>query len=226
MCAKILKNIGKVVQRSTLRTLTRKEIDSPVQKEQRRQFVTSIIACLGPSAMTGDFPEDHDMPVYERYAENEDSKEGMADDPTEELETTPEVGDTYINTELMLPCGSTLLKGRVTGRKRDTGGEVCGRANNNPILNTITYLVQFDDGKVTGLRDNVIAAQMYAQCDPDGNMYVILDCLTDHRKLIKALSIEHQKTTDIRGRNVMRRSTWDEMFFPMEGWKYILGEAL
>ena len=33
MCAKILKNIGKVVPRSTLRTFTREEIDSPVHKE-------------------------------------------------------------------------------------------------------------------------------------------------------------------------------------------------
>ena len=54
---------------------------------------------------------------------------------------------------------------------------------------------------------NVIAAQMYAQCDPDGNMYVMLDDLTDHHKQSKALSIKDQRATDIRGRNVMRRST-------------------
>ena len=48
---------------------------------------------------------------------------------------------------------------------------------------------------------------MYAQYDPDGNMYVMLDDLTDHRKSSKALSIEDHKTTDSRGCNVMRRST-------------------
>ena len=82
-----------------------------------------------------------------------------------------------------------------------------GQANNNPILDTRTYLVQFDDGKFTELTANVIDAQMYAQCDSDGKMYVILDDLTDHRKPSKALSIEDQKTTDSRGRNMMRRST-------------------
>ena len=65
MCAKILKKNGKVFPRSTLRTLTRKEIDSPMHKEQRRQFVTSIMACLGPAAMAGEFYEDHAKPVYE-----------------------------------------------------------------------------------------------------------------------------------------------------------------
>ena len=93
------------------------------------------------------------------------------------------------------------------GSKRDADGQVCGRANNNPILDTRTYLVQFDNGKVTKLTANVIDVQRYAQCDPYGNMYVMLDYLTYHRKSSKALSIEDQKTTDSRGRNVMRKST-------------------
>ena len=46
MCAKTLKNNGKVVTRSTLRTFSREEIDSPVHKKQRRQFVARVITCL------------------------------------------------------------------------------------------------------------------------------------------------------------------------------------
>ena len=131
----------------------------------------------------------------------------MADDPPEELAPTPEVGYTCVNTELILPLEITLSKGRVNGRKRDAGGQVCGQANNNPILGIRTYLVQFDDGKVTELTANVIDAQMYAQCDPYGNMYIMLDDFTDHRNLSKDLYIEDQKATDSRGCNVMRRST-------------------
>ena len=115
----------------------------------------------------------------------------MADDPPEELAPKPEVGDTYVYTELMLPRGSTLSKGRVTGSKRDAGGQVCGRAKNNPIIDTRMQLVQFDYGEVNKLTANVIAAQIYSQCDPDGNMYIILDDLTDHCKSSKALSIEY-----------------------------------
>ena len=35
--------------------------------------------------MTGDFPEYHATPVYERYDENEDGQEVMADDTPEDL---------------------------------------------------------------------------------------------------------------------------------------------
>ena len=137
----------------------------------------------------------------------------MADYPPEDLAPTPEVGDTYANTELILPRGSTLWKGIVTGHKPDAGGQVCGRSNNNPILDTRTFLVHFDDEKVTKLMDNVIAAHMYAQCEPDGNKYVMLDDLTDYRKSSKALSIENQKATDSCGHNVMRFSTAGWNFF-------------
>ena len=96
-CAKILKKNGEVVPRSTLRTLTREDIDRPVHREQICQFFASVIVCLGPAEITGGFPEDHVMPVYERYADNEYGQEGMADDLPEELAPTPEVGDTYVN---------------------------------------------------------------------------------------------------------------------------------
>ena len=84
--------------RSTLWTLTPEDIDIPVHKEQRRQFVASVIVCLGPVARIGDSPEDHATPVYERYADNEDGQEGMADDPPEYIAPTPEAGDMYVNT--------------------------------------------------------------------------------------------------------------------------------
>ena len=68
-------------------------------------------------------------------------------------------------------------------------------------------MVHFDDGKVTVLTANVIAAQMYAQCEPDGIVYVMMNDLTDHCKSIKALSINDQKSNNSRGRNMMRGST-------------------
>ena len=54
----------------------------------------------------------------------------------------------------------------------------------------------------------------------------MLDYFTDHRKSRKVLSIDDQRATDIRGCNVMIRSTAGWLFFPMEGLKYILGEVL
>jgi hypothetical protein len=61
-----------------------------------------------------------------------------------------------------------------------------GRANDNPILDTRKYVVQFADGDEIELNANMIAEAIYAQCDPDGNQYVLLEALVDHRRNDKA----------------------------------------
>ena len=114
---------------------------------------------------------------------------------------------------LCCPVEVICRKDESLGANVMQAGKVCGQANNNPIINTGTYLVQFYYGEVTKLTSNVIATQMYAQYEPDGNMYVMLDDFTDHHESSKALSIEDQKATDIRVCNVMRRSTAGWQFF-------------
>ncbi len=47
--------------------------------------------------------------------------------------------------------------------------------------------MEFDDGDEAELNANLIAEAMYAQCNPDGNQYVLLDSLVDHRCLETAI---------------------------------------
>jgi hypothetical protein len=61
-------------------------------------------------------------------------------------EVTPEIGDNYLSAELMLPKGSVMVKGRVTVGKHYREGNPVWRANDNPILDTRSYIVNFDDG--------------------------------------------------------------------------------
>ncbi len=91
------------------------------------------------------------------------------------------MGDTYLNTEISVPQWGTLMKGCVTSRKRDTDGNPVGLANANPILDTHEYTFTFDDDDETVLNVNLIAEAMYAHCDPNGNQYVLLDSIIDHR---------------------------------------------
>ena len=76
-----------------------------------------------------------------------------------------------------------MVKGRVKSSKRDADGNTIGRADANPILDTREYIVEFEDGDEAELNANLIAEAMYAQCNPDGNQYVLLDSLVDHRCL-------------------------------------------
>ena len=71
-------------------------------------------------------------------------------------------------------------------------GNVMGRANMNPILDTRMYQVAFAGGKVIEKTINIIAEPMYAQCDADGNEYLLLDTLVDHHKDNKMISLTNQ----------------------------------
>jgi hypothetical protein len=81
-----------------------------------------------------------------------------------DAEVMPEIGDNYLSAELMLPKGSVLVKSCVTACKRDRDGNPVGCANDNPILDTRSYIVNFNDGDRTELTANMIAESLYSQC--------------------------------------------------------------
>ena len=112
----------------------------------------------------------------------------MTKAPVIEIEPTSEVGDNYLNVEIILPRGPSLERGCVISRKRDNNSNPIGNANANPVLDSRCCEVQFNNGAMAELDANVIATSMYAQCDPDGNQYVLLDSFVDYCKQDNALS--------------------------------------
>jgi len=202
LTAKILKSNGVFVCRSTLRHLTDEELHSPVHMDMRRKFDESVILHLGPAAMPQDFPAE-DLTPDPTYYDDTDP----ADPEYGDAEVTPETGDNYLSAELMLPKGGVFVKGRVTARKRDRDGNPVGRANDNPILDTRSYIVDFDDGDQTELTANKIAESLYSQCDPDGNHYVLLEEIVDYRRLPTAVKLSDQKTVRANGKTYLKRST-------------------
>ena len=204
MTAKILKENGQFVYRSTLRHLTKDEINDAVHVEMRKLFDESIDETLGSGAIEADFDPEDLTPEFLPY--DLDFDFGVNDGEAS-IEVTPETGDNYLNAEISLPKGGIMARGRVAGRKRDADGNPVGRANDNPILDTRIYEVQFDDGDVTELTANMIAQSMYAQCDADGNQYMLLDQLVDHRKDDAAISLADQTVHRDNGRTYRRKTT-------------------
>ena len=96
---------------------------------------------------------------------------------------TPDVcDDTYLNMELAIARdrdGPEFAK--VTKRLRDKDGLPIGRANNNPMLDTRMYEVEYSDGHKASLAANAIAENMFAQVDDKGNRNVLFDEIADHR---------------------------------------------
>ena len=117
----------------------------------------------------------HVTPYYDDDSIMDDPDEG-----TVKIMPAPEAGDNYITAKVMMPKGGTMSRGRVTKRKRDNNGNPIGCANNYPILDMREYIVEFHDDDVTELTANLIVKSMYAQCDPNGNQYVLLDKIIDY----------------------------------------------
>jgi hypothetical protein len=107
----------------------------------------------------------------------------------------------------MLPKGGVMVKGCVTAHKCNRDGNPVGLANDNPILDTRSYIVNFDDGDQTKVTANMIAESLFLQCDPDGNQYVLLEEIVDHRCLPAAAKLSDQKIIRANDKTYLKRST-------------------
>ena len=123
-----------------------------------------------PSA--NDLFDDDDSPLIEE----EDATMPDAD------EYTPEQYDEYIGTEVLLSAGSEQLQGIVKRRTHDLSGHPIGLRNSNPILDTRSYQVQLPDGSVDTYGANIIAESIMSGVDDEGNLFVLMDEIIDHRK--------------------------------------------
>ena len=89
--------------------------------------------------------------------------------------------DKYIGSQILLDLGHQRLQGRVVKRTKGPGGETIGRAHSNPMFDTRAYVVQFNDGSVGEYTANVVAENVYAQIDSEGNEYALMKEIVDHR---------------------------------------------
>jgi hypothetical protein len=89
--------------------------------------------------------------------------------------------DQYVGASVQLSIGDKVQNGKVTGRKRGLDGVARGKASANPILNTRTCNVEFPDGRSEEYTANVIVENRYAQCDEEGNQFLMLQDIVGHK---------------------------------------------
>ena len=129
---------------------------------------------------------------------------------------TPEVlEDTYLNMELALPRNSEGPEfAKVTKRLRDADGIPIGTAHDNPILDSKVYEVEYPDGYKASLAANVIAQNMFAQVDAEGNRHVLFDEIVDHRTDGTEIKLVDQYITSSNGTSRRRETT--------KGWEILI----
>ena len=128
----------------------------------------------------------------------------------------PEVlNDTYLNIEVALPRdGDGPEFAKVTKRLRDANGIPIGTANDNPLLDTRIYEVEYLDGHKAALAANTIAENMFAQVDDEGNRHVIFQEIIDHRRDGTELNQQDAFITSKNGGRRRRETT--------KGWEILL----
>ena len=111
-------------------------------------------------------------------------------------------------------------------------------------MDTHQYKVEFPGGETTELAANIIAELMYAQCDVDGNEYLLLQACNDHRNNGSALNVKNKKklskgkksseSQQLVGTYVAsgRRSTaWETLsnlkeLYPIQVDKYLIAQGI
>ena len=189
MCYHVLTQRGTVVSRSTVQRVTNIEKTTAEVKDTFHKFDTAIqikFKSCHEDGYIGDKPNpehwadllenDEDFrDEFTRIFDNDDIKE--ADDITPEA-----LDDTYLKMEVALPRdGEGPELAHVVKRLRDKNGIPIGTANDNPMLDTRIYEVEYLDGHRAALAANTIAENMFAQVDDEGYRTLLLQEIVDHR---------------------------------------------
>jgi len=73
-----------------------------------------------------------------------------------------------------------MISETVKQRVKSAVVQVMGKANDNPILNTRKYIVEFPDGHESALMANLMAENMYTQCDAHENQHLLFKAIVNH----------------------------------------------
>ena len=225
---------GKVISRTTVQRVTNLETQVEENKKKCKEFTTAIKERIGanniaPYDMNGDVvvPENWDDPAFrEDFLEEFGKSINNPNVQEADKDFTPDTyDDTYLNMELALPRdGAEVQFGRVVKRLRDKDGLPIGTANDNPILDTRMYEVEFQDGHRASLAANAIAENLFAQIDDEGNRHVLFSEIVDHRTNGKQVMQQDAFVTTRSGTQRRRETTqgwdilvrWKDVYLPNE----------
>ena len=94
---------------------------------------------------------------------------------------TPEDFDTYVGVQVNLPIVGKLRSATIRRLARSSKRQMIWIHNENSILDTRSYDVEFPDGWESAFTANSIAESMYAQCDMDVNQQLLFKAIVGHK---------------------------------------------
>ena len=170
MCQWVLQPSGEVIARRTLLPLTVSEINSKIESEKQKIFLRILHKKIGTShTPAGTEAASNRKANVEPYEDDEDSSNSDPD-----LEVTvvsnKEVNqqpyyDRLMHSEVTLQRDNLTQRGKVKERNLSPDGSAIGTHNDNHVLNSLMYDVEFEDGDVIEHMANIIGENMLARAD-------------------------------------------------------------
>jgi hypothetical protein len=216
----VLTEKGTIIPRRTLRPLTEEEIRQPIMQCRKKAFLQMVRTKFGDSmhavAQDGIVEDNDDASIdYVPYEDEVEIPRTIPESEVLDYNGKPinmhSITDQLVGLELNLPQGEVMLPAKVIGVSMDDDGKVIGNPNENPILNTTLYDVQFSDGMIKSYAANTIAENVYNMVNEDGQSETIFDGIISHKKNKNAVSEEDRFVT-INDRRFPRKTT--------AGWKF------
>ena len=173
----------------TVQHLTSLEKETDGIKAIISEFEIEISCCFKEEkylTYEGSNPNPEDWSRYLKYdpyfQEEFDSIINNFNVPEADADFMPDLfDDTYLNMELVIPrYGDGPNFGKLEKRLRDKDGLPIVISQNNPIMYTIMYKVEYKDCHKASLTVNVIAENMFFQVNVEVNWHVLFQDIFDH----------------------------------------------
>ena len=212
MCYFVLTKTGQIISRSSVQRVTSLELEL---NEIRATF-DELDKDINEKLKHDDMAYDGDKPTLEHWSEVKSDE--MFVEEFQKSYSSPHILETdnmsipqesdYVGMQLALPRDADGPEfASVTRRLTDSKGIPVGEANENPILDTRVYEVEYADGYTAAMSANEIAASLFAQVDDEGSRHVLLDSLVDHRTDSSAITKKDEFVSTKSGGRRRRHTT-------------------
>jgi hypothetical protein len=124
------------------------------------------------------------------------------------------LADTLINAEVLLPNEDSHAIAQVVQQATDENGCLIGTFHENPLLNTLLYECEFDDGTTREYAANKIASNIFMELDADDFSSSLLYHIVDHKCSGEATTMADKYFVTKTGTKQMCQMT--------VGWKFLV----
>ena len=205
----ILPISGLPIVSNTVQSVTSDEIRDPMYHDKLVEFDEKIKTRFEIKDLRNDLK---DVPTWSLL--DEDLAAPVIDDEhfMEADDADVSTFDKLVGAGVSIVKGGQRMRGTVKERCKDEYGNLKGRTNPNPLLDSAEYYVEFDDGSSDNYTANIIAESIYSQVDGEGREHLLVDEIISHRKTDAALSLQDCWISSRNGDKKMRKTTKGWMF--------------